>query len=198
MAFNDGKLGTALVQEFLFNKYCMRLQSRMAKTFDYEFKYYLRKTSIEIDENMFELRFCPPQNFAKYRQIELDAQQMQVYTQIADRKEFSARYKKERYLGMTPDEITKDETMWMEENPDKIKKKTGTEVSDSNSASLSSVGVRSGAMFPDTGVDVSEPENFVPDGGQGQDGGNGTGIPTGIPAAPPEAPPPGPAPANPQ
>jgi hypothetical protein len=184
MAFNDGKLGTALVQEFLFNKYCMRLQAMLAKTFDYEFKYYLRKTGIEIDENMFELRFCVPQNFSKYRQIELDSQQMQVYSQIADNKHFSERGKKIRYLGMSMDEILEDERMWREENPEKIKKKTGSDGGADASAGLSDVGIRSGAMFPDTGMDA-DPESFTPDG-EMPDGGaptDGTAPPAAAPVA---------------
>jgi hypothetical protein len=183
MAFNDGKLGTALVQEFLFNKYCMRLQAMLAKTFDYEFKYYLRKTGIEIDENMFELRFCTPQNFAKYRQIELDSQQMQVFSQIKDDPTFSKRFIQRRFLNLNEDEILENEKMWREENPDKIKKKTGSDSVADEQPGLSSVGVRSGAMFPDTGLDA-EPDSFAPDEG-GAEGGEAP--PDG--GAPPPAPP---------
>ena len=182
MAFNDGKLGTALVQEFLFNKYCMRLQAMLAKTFDYEFKYYLRKTGIEIDENMFELRFCTPQNFAKYRQIELDSQQMQVFSQIKDDPTFSKRFLQGRFLNLTEDEILENERMWREENPDKIKKKTGADSVADEQPGLSSVGVRSGAMFPDTGLDA-EPDSFAPD-----DAGAEGGVPPDG-SAPPPAPP---------
>ena len=178
MAFNDGKLGTALVQEFLFNKYCMRLQAMFAKTFDYEFKYYLRKTGIEIDENMFELKFSPPQNFSKYRQIELDSQQMQVYSQVAENKHFSERFKKLRWLNMKKEEIEEDEGMWRQENPDKIKKKTGADAAADDQHGLSSVGVRSGAMFPDTGAIEDNPEDFVPDEG-GEMPADGGAIPTG-------------------
>jgi hypothetical protein len=168
MALNDGKLGTALVQEFLFNKYCIRLQSLLAKTFDYEFKFYLRKTGIEIDENIFELKFCAPQNFAKYRQIEIDTQQIQVFTQISENKIIANRTKLKKYLGWTDDEILENEKAWKEENPDRIKKKTSTEPAPEDQAGLSSVGVRSGAMFPDTGFDNAPSETFTPEGGGGE------------------------------
>ena len=37
-SYNDGKLGAAVIQEFRFNKYCMRLQTMLAPIFDKDFK----------------------------------------------------------------------------------------------------------------------------------------------------------------
>lgn len=144
--YSDGKVGAALIQEFKFNKYCMRLQSFLAPVFDTEFKEYLKASGISIDEDLFELGFNPPQNFTKYRQVELDTAQMAVYTQIQDNKKLSERFKLKRFLNLTQEELLENETLWMEENPAKVKKATGATSADSEvGGALSDVGVSSGS-----------------------------------------------------
>jgi hypothetical protein len=148
-AYNDGKLGSALIEEYRFNKFCMRLQSLLSPTFDRFFKDYLSAKGLEIDEGLFELQFNPPQNFTKYRQIELDLQQTQVYSAVAQNNRLSERFKLKRFLNMTDDEIIENETMWTEENPDKMTAATGNTAAEGNAeGDLSSVGFR-----PDGGGD---------------------------------------------
>lgn len=156
MSYNDGKLGAAVIQEYRFNKYCTRLQSALAPTFDKSFKEYLTKTGIEIETSLFELRFNPPQNFAKYRQMELDAQQVSVYQQISDNKKLSERFKFKRFLNMTEDEILENERMWKEENPTKVKKALGATPAEAEpEGDLSSVGIR-GDFGGDLGDDFGD------------------------------------------
>jgi intein/homing endonuclease len=160
ISFNDGKLGAALIQEFRFNKYCMRLQNLLSPVFDKEFKYYLEKNGIEIDSSIFELRFNPPQNFTKYRQIEIDTQQMQVYTQVQDNKRLSERFKLKRFLNLSENELIENETLWQEENPELVENSTGENPADSNTnQDLSDVGVR--GTSNDFGLDAlgNEPED---------------------------------------
>lgn len=143
VAFNDGKLGAAMIQEFRFSKYCMRWQSLLAPTFDKEFKRFCVSNGIEMDWSLFELQFRPPQSFTKYRQIELDAQRVQVYQGVSDNKKLSERFKLLRFLGLTEDEMVENERMWSEENADKIKKKTGNSGGNQQQMDgLSSVGIR--------------------------------------------------------
>lgn len=185
VSYNDGKLGAALIQEFRFNKYCMRLQNLLSQVFDKEFKYYLEKNGIEIDSSIFELRFNPPQNFTKYRQIEIDAQQMQVYTSIQDNKRLSERFKFKRFLNLSEDEILENEQMWIDENPDAVENHTGQSPADMNTnQDLSDVGIRPGG--DDFGLDMdNEPP---PEGGE-EPGAepNGAG-PSGPETPPPPAP----------
>lgn len=141
MAYNDGKLGSAVIQEYQFNKYCLRLQSLLQPTFEKEFRQYLKDSGIQIDESLFELKFNPPQNFSKYRQIELDSSQMGVYTQIADNKRLSERFKLRRFLNLTEAEILENERLWKEENPSKVKPIVGDATGDASQHGLSSVGV---------------------------------------------------------
>jgi len=184
-SYNDGKLGAAVIQEFRFNKYCMRLQSLLAPMFDKDFKKFLKQNGIEIDSSLFELRFNPPQNFTKYRQIEIDSQQVQVYQQLADNKKLAERFKLRRFLNLSEEEIVENERMWAEENAGKLKKTTGTSPAESEpEGDLSSVGIR----LPDQGLG-GEPEPEL--GGEAEteappEGGAGGGAPA---PPPPEAPP---------
>jgi intein/homing endonuclease len=142
VTFNDGKLGAAMIQEYRFSKYCMRLQSLLAPVFDKEFKRYLNKNGIEIESSLFELRFNPPQSFTRYRQIELDSQRVGVYQGVAENKKLSERFKLQRYLGLSEDELIENEELWAEENADRLRRKTGASPAESDAgAGLSAVGL---------------------------------------------------------
>src|SRR6056300_1119978 len=80
-SFNDGRVGTAYIQELRFNKYCERLQNLVSHVFDKEFKMYLNAKGVNIDNDLFELQLQQPMNFASYRQAELDNQRIGTFTQ---------------------------------------------------------------------------------------------------------------------
>ena len=117
----DGKVGTAYIQELRFNKYCERLQSNIIETFDLEFKLWLKNNGINIDSSLFELKFNPPQNFAAYRQSELDTARVQTFTALQEVPYLSKRFSMKRFLGLTQEEITENESLWKEENGAKLK-----------------------------------------------------------------------------
>ena len=112
----DGKVGTALIQEYRFNQYCERLQSYMAMRFDEEFKLFLRWRGFSIDAGLFKLEFNPPQNFASYRQSELDTVRANNFNTIQQYPYISKRFALERFLGLTEEEMTKNDKLWREEN----------------------------------------------------------------------------------
>jgi hypothetical protein len=118
---SDGKVGTAYIQELRFNKYCERLQSMVAETFDLEFKLWLNHQGVNIDNSLFELKFNPPQNFAAYRQSELDTARAATFAQLQQIPHLSKRFALKRYLGLTQEEITENERLWLEENGGKLK-----------------------------------------------------------------------------
>ena len=80
--YQDGRVGTAYIQELRFNNYCERLQSLITEEFNQEFKRYLLEKGVNIDTAMFDIRMQPPQNFASYRQSELDNARIGTYTQM--------------------------------------------------------------------------------------------------------------------
>jgi len=116
--YNDGRVGTAYIQELRFNTYCERLQGLLIEGFDQEFKRYLLDKGVNIDTSMFDLKFQPPQNFAAYRQSEIDNARIPTFTQMSAIPFISNRFALKRFLGMTDEEIAENERLWREENED--------------------------------------------------------------------------------
>jgi hypothetical protein len=116
--FNDGRVGTAFIQEYRFNKYCQRIQNLLVNPLDKEFKMFLKKKGIELDSSTFSLSFLPPQSFSEYRDIEVNNARAAVFGQLAEVPFLSRRFVLKKYLGLTDDEIVENEKMWEEENPE--------------------------------------------------------------------------------
>ena len=117
-AYSDGRVGTALIQEWRFNQYCQRLQNMIADTLDQEFKLFMRWRGFNIDSSLFDLSFNEPQNFAQYRQADIDSARIATFTQLEPLPYFSKRWLMKRYLGMTEQELSENETHWAEERGD--------------------------------------------------------------------------------
>lgn len=115
MQWNDGKLGVAYIEELRFANFVKRLQNKLEKVFDAEFKKYLTAINLNIDENLYLLRLPDPQNFGNYKQLALDADYINAYKSIEDSKVLSARFKLKRYLGLSEDELQMNESMLKQE-----------------------------------------------------------------------------------
>ncbi len=181
---SDGKVGTALIQEYRFNQYCERLQALIAQKMDDEFKMFLKWRGFSIDSGLFSLRFNPPQNFASYRQSELDNTRIQAFQGLEPLPYMSKRFLLERFLGLTEEEIKKNEELWREERDDpQMQPTTGQD--------LRSVGITPGALETDitTGEEIGAME---PAGALGGDVGStgAPGVAPGGAGAPPTATPP--------
>lgn len=118
--YNDGRVGTAFIQEYRFNKYCQRLQNLLVNPLDKEFKMFLKKKGIELDSSTFKLNFLPPQSFSEYREIEVNNARAAVFSQLAEVPYLSRRFVLKKYLGLTDAEIVENEGKWQEENPDGV------------------------------------------------------------------------------
>jgi hypothetical protein len=114
--YSDGRSTTALIQEWRFNQYCKRLQSLIVDKLDQEFKMFMRWRGVNIDGSVFELRFNEPQNFAKYRQAEIDATRIQAFTSLEQTPYLAKRFLLKRYLDLSEEEMQENEEMWNEEN----------------------------------------------------------------------------------
>jgi hypothetical protein len=158
---NDGRVGTALIQEFRFNKYCERLQKLIMQKLDDEFKMFLSWRGFSIDTSIFTLRLTQPQNFASYRQSELDTARVSTFTAIEPLPYLSKRFLLKRYLGLTEEEILENETLWKEE-------RDLSEIINVSGQDLRSVGVTPAGMdadidmgddLADTGVGTADVDN---------------------------------------
>lgn len=161
--FNDGRVGTAYIQELRFNKYCERLQSLINDTFDTEFKLYLHNKGINIDNNIFDLKFNPPQNFASYRQSEMDTARVNTFNTMIAVPFVSKRFAMKRFLGLTDEEISENELKWKQENVNLQDNLNAT-------AELRSAGVTAGDMSNDLSA-LSNPEPLPDEAGAAPAGG---------------------------
>lgn len=122
---NDGRVGTALIQEYRFNQYCERLQRQICQKLDDEFKMFLRWRGFNIDSGIFNISFTAPQNFASYRQAELDTTRMQAFTSLEPLPYLSKRFILKRYLGLTDSELQENAKLWAEEQDDPSMESSG-------------------------------------------------------------------------
>ena len=147
----------------------MRLQRMIVEKLDAEFKLFLRWRGINIDGSLFDLQFNEPQNFASYRQAEVDGARIGTFTQLEQYPYLSKRFLLGRYLGLTEEEMSDNERMWAEEQGD-VDKAPPTE------AGLRSVGISPGGLESDMSaaempIPGAEPAGAAP-------GAPGAGAPT--------------------
>jgi hypothetical protein len=161
--YNDGRVGTAYIQELRFNKYCERLQTLFVETFSQEFKLYLHKRGVNIDFSMFDLLMHPPQNFASYRQAELDNNRVGTFGSMAALPYISNRFALKRFLGLTESEIAENERLWQEENADM------TEPVVDSGQQMRDAGISGSDLSSDLGgIEAEgEPEAMTPTAGTG-------------------------------
>ena len=176
-AFTDGKVGTAYIQELRFNEYCKRLQNSVIGEFDTEFKLWLINSGITIDNSLFELKLNPPQNFAAYRQSELDNARVQTFAALQEVPYMSKRFALKRFLGLTQEEITENERQWKEENGAKIAADLDA------AAEMRSVGVSPAGISADMASSAAEaPDDLAAQAAPADGGIDQTAAPT-TPAA---------------
>lgn len=150
-AWNDGKVGVVLVQEIRFSKYCQRLQRKLIKALDREFKFYLKKKGFTIDAADFTLKFPPPINLSEWAKLELMQTRVSVYTQLEPNKIFAKRFLLEEVMGFDQEMFDRNERYWLEENQTQLRGATFVKSRDQQEEMLP--GLKS------LGIDkVSEPE----------------------------------------
>ena len=142
-SFQDGRVGTAYIQELRFNNYCERLQGLITEQFAQDFKRYLLEQGVNVDTAMFDLQFQAPQNFAAYRQSELDNARIPSFGQIQQIPFISNRFAMKRFLGMSAEEIAENERMWREENDETLNSSGSDAAGEMRSAGISSAGISS-------------------------------------------------------
>lgn len=113
--FTDGKVGIAYIEELRFANFVKRLQNKIEKVFDHEFKVYLKNAGIAVDPNLFKLKLPDPQNFALYQQAALDADLVNTFNTVQEIPYISKRYALKRYLGFSEDDMQTNEAMLRQE-----------------------------------------------------------------------------------
>ena len=180
--YNDGRVGTAYIQELRFNTYCERLQNLLVEDLNQEFKRYLLEKGVNIDTAMFDIRFQPPQNFAAYRQSEIDNARIPTFTQMSAIPYISNRFAMKRFLGLSEEELAENERLWREENDENLKPLPTDAAGEMRGAGISSAGVGAdlagmdpeapGGEAPIDGGATDAPETATGDAGAGVEAGN--------------------------
>ena len=173
--YNDGRVGTAYIQELRFNTYCERLQNLLVDDLNQEFKRYLLEKGVNIDTAMFDLRFQPPQNFAAYRQSEIDNARIPTFTQMSAIPYISNRFAMKRFLGLTEEELAENERLWKEENDENLTPPPTDAAGEMRGAGISGAGIEGdmAGMEDETGEEapIEGGEATPPDTATGGDAG---------------------------
>ena len=180
-SYNDGRVGTAYIQELRFNKYCERLQSLVSRVFDEEFKRYIYSRGVNVDSTLFDLMFNPPLNFASSRQAGLDAERITSFTTVAALPYVSHRFALKRFLGLSEDEMAENERLWSEEQG------KGQPTSTDSAGELRGAGLSAGGIAGDMSEesDLTAPEDMETPGGDPTMAGGPGGAAASAPTAPP-------------
>jgi len=182
--YNDGRVGTAYIQELRFNNYCERLQGLIVEEFNQEFKRYLLEKGINIDTAMFDIDFEAPQNFAAYRQSELDNARIPTFGQIQAVPFMSNRFVLKRFLGLSAEEIAENERLWREENDENLQPMGADAAGEMRTAGISSAGISADLDGAEDIADVeggaeTGPEGAPPDTATDQNVGGAAAAPGG-------------------
>jgi hypothetical protein len=82
---------------------------------DDDFIMFLRWRGFNIVAGLITITLFEPQNFASYRQAELDTGRIGSYMQLEQLPYMSKRFMMERFLGLSKEEIVENEQLWREE-----------------------------------------------------------------------------------
>jgi hypothetical protein len=137
----------------------MRLQRLIMQKLDDEFKMFLHWRGFNIDSGLFRIELCQPQNFASYRQSELDTTRITAFSQLEPLPYLSKRFMLKRYLGLTEEELVENEKLWEEERGE-------PELSTTQGQDLRSIGITPAGLETDiaTGEDLAGAETGAQDG----------------------------------
>lgn len=114
-SFNDGKVGTAYIQELRFAMYVKRLASKVSQTLDREFKLYLRAANIVVPYDDFRIGLIEPENFGIYKQQQLNNDLLNTYTTISADETISTVFAQKHYLNLSDVEIQENIKLLLEE-----------------------------------------------------------------------------------
>jgi hypothetical protein len=105
---------------------------------------------------LFDIEFNAPQNFAAYRQTELDTARVTVFQTMEAFPYMSKRFAMQRFLGLTEEEIEENSRMWHEE-------KDKPEDGEAAGSDLRSIGISAG----DIDSDLEDAENLPDENAEG-------------------------------
>lgn len=191
----DGQRTTATntsntyVQELRFFKYCTRLQKTLIGYLDKEFKYYMKKQGINVDETSFSLSFFEPTNITDITKMEIEQSRLNLFSAASGSPYISKQFALKTYLGLTEEEYNENQRLLMLENQNTFKDKDiQLPTEDSKQVpGLRTVGMEDipmdylNDMTNELESGMNNMGGMVPSGGVGGDLGGGIGGDIGMP-----------------
>ena len=116
---------------------------------------------------LFDIKFNPPQNFAAYRQAEMDTARVSTFQTMVGIPFISKRFALKRFLGLSEEEIAENQTKWQEENIENMNNPMNA------AAEMRAGGITAGGAAADLGaIDAAgiPPEGMDADMGAGEPG----------------------------
>lgn len=167
VVFNDGRAGTAYIQEFRFAEFCRRIQRLLTPVFNREFKKFVENSGYIIDPDLYDITFNPPQHFAEFARVERDVAMINTFTPLASIPWMSKRFLAEKYLGWSKEDIAMNEILWVEEHSDETSvsgEESGIagESGSSDLPGLESIGMRGDDELSDDDMDTGDNEDIAP------------------------------------
>lgn len=114
---------STLVQEERFYRYCNRNKYIISKSFDEDFKRFVKNEGYSISLNSFTLEFNDSSIINKMTELDLQSKQLSNFSSAVQVIGMSKRFAMKKYLGLTEEEYAENVRMYAEENPDKLKAK---------------------------------------------------------------------------
>lgn len=120
---NPSASTNVFVQELRFFKYCVRLQQILIENLDKEFKYFLRKQGINVDEDSFKLAFFEPSNITELTKMNIESQRLNLFASASGSPYISKQFALKNYLGLTEEEYNENQRLLMLELQNTLKDK---------------------------------------------------------------------------
>lgn len=112
--FNDARVGQIYQEEMRYMGYIKRLQGQIGNDLSDNFVKFCKEREIKLPPNT-KLCINEAQNFAVYKEIELNQQLLNVYNSAQNIRPLAGRVSFEKYLNMDLEEIMDNETMKLRE-----------------------------------------------------------------------------------
>lgn len=111
------------VQEQRFFKYCKRIQILLIDDLDAEFKQYLQKVGLNVDEDSFKLSFFQPSNITELTEMELKKQRLDLCNTAMSNPYISKQFALKKYLNLSEEEYNENEKLRLQEMQEILKSK---------------------------------------------------------------------------
>lgn len=106
--FSDMRVGQIYQAEFRYMGYVKRFQREFALVLGENFKEFCKKREFEMDAHAI-FRLAESMSFAKYKQMELDQQALNIYNSTTQSPSLSGRFTLQRFMNLTQEEIEYNE-----------------------------------------------------------------------------------------